>query len=80
MRKNKKDQKGGKMMEALTPKGFAQLSDEEMFAVDGGGAITDVFSGIIAVLETATVLGVGAFSAVLNGLMTFASFLVELFV
>ncbi|MDR1156869.1 MAG: hypothetical protein LBK75_00970 [Oscillospiraceae bacterium] len=66
-------------MEALTPKGFALLSDEEMFAVDGGGVVTEVFDGIVAVVEAVTILGVQAFAAVLTGIVTVANLFAGLF-
>jgi hypothetical protein len=67
------------MMEALTPKGFTMLSDEEMFAVDGGGLVKDIFKGIVAVTEAVTNLGIQAFAAVLTGIVTITSLFAELF-
>jgi hypothetical protein len=67
--------KGGRMMEALTPKGFKLLSDEEMLAVDGGGIITGILGGLVAAVG----VGLQVVSVVVSGLTTVAGVLLGLF-
>ncbi|MDR1156867.1 MAG: hypothetical protein LBK75_00960 [Oscillospiraceae bacterium] len=62
-------------MEALTPKGFKLLSDEEMLAVDGGGIITGILGGLVAAVG----VGLQVVSVVVSGLTTVAGVLLGLF-
>lgn len=62
-------------MEALTPKGFKMLSDEEMLSVDGGGIITGILGGIVAAVG----VGLQLASIVISGLTVVAGAVLGLF-